>query len=227
MTRLTTVIDRDGVASLHAEVLAELASPGDWWDARSRRSALEEARAARSCAVCEARRGTLSPEAITDGHASRDLLSDAAIEVIHRIVNDPGRLTRCWADAQIAALGDAVYAELVAMTAIIVAIDVCARSLGAPPPDLIEPIDGVPARVRPDDLGDVGAWIPMTEQKVMANVSRALSLVPRTNMTWRLLVNESYSRGPQMLALTWERALSRPQIELVAARVSQLNQCFY
>jgi hypothetical protein len=30
-----------------------------------------------------------------------------------------------------------------------------------------------------------------------------------------------------MLALTWERALSRPQIELVAARVSQLSQCFY
>ena len=79
----------------------------------------------------------------------------------------------------------------------------------------------------PTDLGDVGAWIPMTEQKVLANVSRALSLVPMTNTTWRTLVNDSYSRGPQMLALTWERALSRPQIELVAARVSQLNECFY
>ena len=147
--------------------------------------------------------------------------------MIHRVVNDPGRLTRRWADSQIAALGDAVYAELVAVTAIIVAIDMYARSIGTPPPELGEPVDGVPARERPEGLGDVGAWIPMTEQKLLANVSRALSLVPRTNTTWRTLVNDSYSRGPQMLALTWERALSRPQIELVAARVSQLNECFY
>ena len=62
---------------------------------------------------------------------------------------------------------------------------------------------------------------------MLANVSRALSLVPLTNTTWRTLVNDSYSRGPQMLTLTWERALSRPQIELIAARVSQLNDCFY
>ena len=88
-------------------------------------------------------------------------------------------------------------------------------------------LDGAPARERPTGLGDVGAWIPMTERKVLANVSRALSLVPLTNTTWRTLINDSYSRGPQMLALTWERALSRPQVELLAARVSQLNECFY
>ena len=67
----------------------------------------------------------------------------------------------------------------------------------------------------------------MTEAKALANVSRALSLVPRTNATWRALVTESYSRGPEMLELTWERALTRPQIELVAAQVSLLQECFY
>jgi hypothetical protein len=224
---VTPTIDRGAVASLHAQVLAELASPGDWWDAPSRRAAIEEAREARTCGVCRARRAALSPEAVTERHGSHDLLSDAAVEVIHRVVNDPGRLTRRWADSQIEALGDAVYAELVAVTAIVVAIDMYARSIGASPPALAEPADGPPARERPAGLGDVGAWIPMTEQKVLANVSRALSLVPRTNATWRTLVNDSYSRGPQMLALTWERALSRPQVELIAARVSQLNDCFY
>jgi hypothetical protein len=221
------MVDRESVAALHSRVLAELATPGDWWDAQGRRAAIEEARTARSCELCDARRATLSPEAIADSHAAHGLLSAAAVDVIHRVVNDPGRLTRRWAEVQVAALGDAVYAELVAVTAIIVAIDAYARSIGAPPPDVLEPVAGAPARVRPDDVGDVGAWIPMTEQKVLANVSRALSLVPRTNATWRALVNESYSRGAQMLALTWERALSRPQVELVAARVSQLNQCFY
>jgi hypothetical protein len=221
------MIDRDGVAALHDRILADLASPGDWLDARSRRAAIDEARAARSCEVCRARGAALSAAAGAERHALHEVLSDAAVEVIHRVVNDPGRLTRRWADSQIAALGDAVYAELVAVTAIIVAIDMCARSIGTRPPELAEPVDGEPARERPDGLGDVGAWIPMTEQKLLANVSRALSLVPRTNTTWRTLVNDSYSRGPQMVALTWERALSRPQIELVAARVSQLNECFY
>ena len=224
---MTPNVDRESVAALHSRVLAELATPGDWWDAPGRRAAIEEARSARWCELCDARRATVSPEAIAGSHRAHGVLSAAAVEVIHRVVNDPGRLTRRWAEVQVAELGDAVYAELVAITAIVVAIDVYARSIGAPPPDLIEPVGGVPARERPDDVGDVGAWIPMTEQKVLANVSRALSLVPRTNATWRALVNESYSRGPQMLALTWERALSRPQIELIAARVSQLNQCFY
>jgi hypothetical protein len=224
---MTTVIDRAAVASLQTQVIAELASPGDWWDGKERRAAIEEARAARSCVLCDARRSALSPAAISDRHGPHGTLSEAAVDVIHRVVNDPGRLTRGWADAQIAVLGDAVYAELVALTAIIVAIDAYARSIGSSPPELPEPSDGEPARERPGDVGDVGAWIPMTEQKMLANVSRALSLVPRTNRTWRTLVNDSYSRGPQMLALTWDRALSRPQIELVAARVSQLNECFY
>jgi hypothetical protein len=224
---VTSTIDRGGIAALHAHVLAELAAPGDWWDAPSRRAAMEEARAARTCSVCDAQRAALSPEAVTERHRSHDTLSDAAVEVIHRVVNDPGRLTRRWADSQIAVLGDAVYAELVAVTAILVAIDVYSRAIGAPAPELHQPVDGLPAGERPEGLGDVGASIPMTEQKVLANVSRALSLVPCTNRTWRTLVNESYSRGPQMLELTWERALSRPQVELIAARVSLLNECFY
>jgi hypothetical protein len=108
-----------------------------------------------------------------------------------------------------------------------VTMDVYARSIGDAPHELLPPISGPPAHARPDDVGDVGAWIPMTEEKLLANVSRALSLVPRTNTTWRALVNESYSRGPQMLDLTWERALTRPQVELIAAEVSMLQECFY
>ena len=63
----------------------------------------------------------------------------------------------------------------------------------------------------------------------LAKVSRSklLSLVPRTNATWRALVAESYSRGPEMLELRWERALTRPQTELIAAQVSRLQECFY
>ena len=142
-----------------------------------------------------------------DQHAATDTLSASAVEVIHRAVNDSGSLTRSWAEVHIDSLGDAYYAELVAVTAVIVAIDVYTRAVGDGQHDLLAPIEGPPAAERPDDVGDVGAWIPMTQTKQLANVSRALSLVPRTNATWRALVTESYSRGPEMLELTWQRAL--------------------
>ncbi|HEY3485161.1 MAG TPA: alkylhydroperoxidase-related (seleno)protein, partial [Ilumatobacteraceae bacterium] len=119
------------------------------------------------------------------------------------------------------------YAELVAVAAMTAALDVYARAIGDEPPGLLPPVEGPPARERPDGVGDVGAFISMTEEKVLANVTRALSLVPRTNATWRMLVTESYSRGPQMLELTWHRALTRPQTELIAAEISKLQECFY
>ena len=209
--------DIDAVTALHQRLLAELAAPGDWWDAAARRALLDEARSARGCIRCADGRG----------HAATAVLPVAAVEVVHRVVNDSGRLTRAWADRQIDELGDARYAEIVGLTATIVAIDVAARAVGAVPPALADAIDGPPARLRPGDVGPVGAWIPMTEEKLLANVSRALSLVPRTNATWRTLVTESYSRGPEMLSLTWQRALTRPQTELIAAHVSRLQECFY
>ena len=212
-----SVVDRQSVAALHQRLLVDLAGPGDWWDGASRRAIMDESRAVRRCALCR------------DGqpHESTGALAASAVEVIHRVVNDSGSLTRAWAEIQIDALGDARYAELVAVTAILAAIDVYTRAMGEHEHELLPPIDGPPAAERPDDVGDVGAFIPMTEVKLLANVSRALSLVPRTNATWRALVTESYSRGPQMLELTWDRALTRPQIELVAAQVSRLQQCFY
>ena len=214
---LEVVVDVDTVGALHQRLLAELATPGDWWDATARRALMEEARAARGCARC----------ADGGGHDPTAALPVAAIEVVHRVVNEPGRLTRSWADRQIDELGDARYAEIVGVTATVVAIDVAARSMGDVAPALADPVDGPPAGFRPEDVGPVGAWIPMTEVKLLANVTRALSLVPRTNATWRSLVTESYSRGPQMLELTWRRALTRPQTELIAAQVSRLQGCFY
>jgi hypothetical protein len=208
--------DRQTVADLHHQLLSELASAGDWWDGSSRRAIMEEARAARRCVPCR-----------EDGHVATAALPAAAVEVIHRVVNDSGGLTRKWAEAQIADLGDGRYAEVVAVTAMIDAMDVFTRASGDPPYELPAPLAGPPATEWPDGVGDVGAWIPMTEEKQLANVSRALSLVPRTNATWRAFVIESYSRGPQMLELTWDRALTRPQVELLAAHVSKAQECFY
>lgn len=196
---------RDDVTARHRRLLGELTGPGDWWDGAARREIMAEAR-----------------------HPGRSsALPPAAAEVVRRVVSESGQLERTWADAQIAALGPERYAEVVGVTAIVTAVDVYARAIGDQPLELPESTAGSPAAERPSGVGDVGAWIPMTLDKALANVSRALSLVPRTNATWRTLVTESYSRGPEMLELTWSRPLTRPQIELVAATVSRQQECFY
>ena len=71
---------------------------------------------------------------MTARHAARGRLPAAAVEVIHRVVNDSDRLTRQWAEVQIGDLGDAPFAEVVGVTAIIESLDVYARSIGDPPP---------------------------------------------------------------------------------------------
>ncbi len=197
--------ERRAVATRHHRLLGELTGPGDWWDGAERRAIMTTARGSHGAA-------TLPP---------------AVAEVVRRVVHDSGQLDRGWADEQIAALGAERYAEAVAVTAIVTAIDVYCRAVGDPQIELPEPTPGPPAAERPPGVGDVGAWIPMTLDKALANVSRALSLVPKSNATWRALVTESYSRGPEMMQLRWSRALNRPQIELVAATVSREQECFY
>ena len=85
----------------------------------------------------------------------------------------------------------------------------------------------LPARHRPSDVGDVGAWVHQTVGKNRANVSRALSLVPETDAAWRALVDSHYSRGNEFMSLRWSRALTRVQVEAVAARTTAELDCFY
>jgi hypothetical protein len=136
-------------------------------------------------------------------------------------------LTRSWAEAQIAALGEETYTELVGVTSIVTVLDRFERAMRRPERPLPEPVDGEPARVRPDDVGDVGAWVSQSTGVTRANVSRTLSLVPITNRSWRQLVDTHYSRGAEFMNLQWEFPLSRPQTELVAARTTALSECFY
>ena len=59
------------------------------------------------------------------------------------------------------------------------------------------------------------------------NVGRAMSLAPNENATFFGLVGSMYAIS-DFAELVWkDRPLSRPQVELVAARVSAINECFY
>lgn len=215
-----------------------LVSPGDWLTGAQRRAAWAEARDARTNQLDVARRTAISPMAIDGAHVEGDDLPAAAVEVVHRVASDPGRLTRAWADTMMAALhddplfgdeatGDVIYTELVGIAAIAAVVDTFAFATTSAEPSIGDAVAGDPAGVRPDGVGDIGAWVDQTLADPGANVSRSLSLVPQTDDPWRGLVDGLYSRGAEFGNLAWDRALSRPQVELVAARTTAELECFY
>jgi alkylhydroperoxidase family enzyme len=62
-----------------------------------------------------------------------------------------------------------------------------------------------------------------------ANVLRALSLVPNELKNWLALSSAQYLSVPGMANLVGQddRSINRMQMELVAGRVSSVNECFY
>jgi hypothetical protein len=204
-----------------------LVGPGDWLTGSQRRAAALEARDARTNELGQQRRDALSPNAVPGGHEATAELQAEAVEVIHRVASDPGRLTQVWADEMMTVLGEETYTELVGIAACTAVLDMFAWAMTGDDGQLGDNTAGSPANERPDDVGDVGAWVSQTTGTGMANVSRSLSLVPVTNRAWVGLVQALYSRGPEFLDLSWDRALSRPQVELVAARTTAELECFY
>jgi len=208
-------------------VVESLVEPGDWLTGAQRREAALEARDARTNELDRRRAEAISPFAVDGRHEPTAALSADAVDVVHRIASDPGRLTRTWADRMIGSLGEETYTELVGVAACTAVVDSFAAAMGADEPELGPPRPGEPARERPKDVGEVGAWVAQSTTPGAANVSRSLSLVPVTNRAWVGVVQAMYSRGADFANLSWERALTRPQVELVAARTTAELECFY
>jgi len=233
---------REDLRESHREAWRRLASPGSWWSGGERVAIAAEVRAARDCALCTARKGALSQSAVAGVHDGPGELPGAAIEVIHRLTTDSGRLSKSWFDRVRAdGLDEGAYVEIVGVTVTVVSIDSFCRGIGVPLHDLPEPLEGEPSRYRPAAACDDGAWVPMLPNRRArgdeadlwttlgtGNVIRAMSLVPDEVRTLNLLSASHYLSMEQMTDLRKGReGITREQIELLAGRVSALNQCFY
>ncbi len=219
---------RSDLPEAHTRAWQRLAAPGTWWTGAERVAIAAETRAAASCALCRERKAALSPGAATGKHTSVSTLSDAAVEAIHRISSDPGRLSKRWfTDLASQGLGDAAYVEIVGVVSTVVSIDAFGRAIGVAPQPLPEPQPGAPSRVRPTSVGDNGAWVVMRGGG-MGNVMRALSLVPAEVRNLGELGVVHYFGADRITDLgATGRALDRAQMELLAGRVSALRECFY
>ena len=241
---------RDDIVAAHERAWNRIARAGAWFDGKTRLAIAAETRQAANCALCARRKEALSPYDIAGRHDTLGALPVRLVEQIHRIVTDPARLTRGWFDSLITSgTPDTEYVEAVGVVATVVTIDTFCRAIGVPLHPLPAPQNGAPHQRRPRTARQRGeAWVAMIHPKdlegeldsaeeqslasywggVPANIRRALSLVPEEAYEWFRLVEVQYLPGKAMRDFANEyRAITHAQIELVAGRVSVLNQCFY
>jgi len=216
------------VGELHATTWEGLGGPGDWWNGTERVDVIREVRLARGCTLCAARRESISPMSVSGQHDSETRLDAAVVETVHRLTTDANRVTASWAGDRIAALDAAPYAELVGLVAMCNIIDTFCVAVGVAEPEPPLAKAGEPTRVVPEGLDDLEtAYVPQRHDPSLPNVRRSLAIVPHTFAEYFSLAGPMYS-GAAFGNLVWtHRALNRPQVELLAARTSALNECFY
>lgn len=234
---------REDLGEAYRNYWQQLAAPGTWWTGPERVAIAEESRNALVCNFCVERKQALSPYALAGEHRSDEILSKTAVDVVHRVVTDQNRITQSYVESiEADGLSKGAYVELVGIVVAMVSIDEFHRALGLPlealpvgqpgeptcyvPQHLSEDIGFVPT-IPPE--GAVGAESDLWARGFSANVIRALTLVPNALREWRDISAAQYIPLEKMgnFAKEDNRSINRTQIELVAGRVSAVNECFY
>lgn len=232
---------RSDLVEAHERAWAVLARPGTWLTGERRLAVAAEIRHSLTCRLCARIKSALSPEVLGE-HASLGKLGAAEVELVHRVVNDPGRLSEPWAQAVLArGLSEGEFVEIVGLIAMVMILDTCMHGLGLAPGELPSPVAGEPSRYRPSGARKQAAWLPLVEPQDATQadgpmypspkagyIYRGLSLVPQSLRDYWALANVHYLPGQFVYQFDKTiRAISRPQIEVLAARVSALHQCVY
>lgn len=233
---------RTDLVEAHERAWAAIAAPGTWLTGARRVAVAAEIRNAHDCAHCARVKAALSPNAVDGAHDGLGVLGAAEIELIHRVVCDPGRLSERWSQSVLAlGLAEGAYVEIVGIIAMVMMMDAFSRGLGQPVRELPAALDGAPTRHRPAGAKKQAAWLPLVEPEdaTVADgpmypspkagyIYRGLSLVPQSLRDYWALANTHYLPGQFVYQFDKSiRAISRPQIEILAARVSAMHQCVY
>jgi len=245
-SRATSPVRSDLVAT-HERLFGHLVSPGTWWTGAERRQIALAARAARDCALCAERKAALSPSSVDGSHDDPSELEPGLVDIVHRIVTDPGRLSRSGYEKALACgtVDPERYVELVGVSVLLHALDVFACAVGVESQPIPAPGPGEPSRERPLSAQVFDAWVPQIpmgeaggedwrqlygDREQVPEIGRALSLVPREVEMLNLVAAAHYMVLDKVADPTWreaDRALDRLQTEFIASRVSAINECFY
>ncbi len=209
---------KNEIVNAHRKSWKALSGAGSFWSGKDRVQIAEQARAARL------QRKELP---FNRSHPSCSLPS-AAIETAHTIAADAHKIDKSWAEAQTTQLGSGAYIEIASIVATIAAIDAFSEALGGDYEEFPRPLSGEPSGLQSQNVADIGAYVPMVDPWHGPNVARAFSLVPAANQLFFSNVQQMYTSGGDGFSeIVWTGPLTRPQAELLAARVSSVNECFY
>jgi hypothetical protein len=233
---------REDLLLSHQRAWQRLAAPGTWLTGEQRVAVAQETRQAGHCRLCKKVSERPESDDSIPRHEPGTTLDQTWVEVVHRVRFDASRLSSAWLNSQLeSGLMVAEYVEIVGVVATVIAIDSFTDALGMGRHLLPEAERGEPASVMPPGAKPGLGWVPTVapedvgdgEQDLYdglsgANIHRALSLVPAE--VWGLFDLDAAMYLPDAALRDYGkeyRAVTHPQIELLAARVSALNRCYY
>lgn len=228
---------RADLAAVHSTTMESFSAPGTWFDAKERREIVALSRRARAERGYEIR-------GYTDEVQNVDLPA-GALKLIKMVSCEAEKIDKnFYLELVSNGLHAEQYVEIVGLVARAVSVDTFCRSLGLSIRLLADARDGVPSKQLPDTATIDHAWVPIIpagpkggapaqalygETEFVANIFSALSLVPDEASGVMQLGQTQYveARDFQNFKFFRDENFSRAQLELVAARISALNNCFY
>jgi len=229
------------------QIWLHIASPGSWWTGAERVAIAQSSRDAWECNHCSACKNALSPYSVNGTHDASAMLPEVAVDAIHRITTDPGRLTETWYKGLLdRGLTSEQYVEIIGVVGHLTVADTFHRALGLDARQLPEPKEGEPTHDHSGNAVVDMAWVPTVSHK---NATGALAeewfpggkkgYVPHVAQSMTLLPAEAISFKRNVMTQFYLKtgninnveapvgSLERPQAEFLAARTSALNECFY
>jgi alkylhydroperoxidase family enzyme len=181
---------------------ARLARPGTWLDAAAR------------IGVAEIARDRTTVDA-----------SDPVAHAASLVAHHPATATAEFVDGiEAAGIRREQYVEIVGVVSRLAAVDTFERGVGRCPRPLPEPLPGPPTRQTVPGARRGGGWVPTVGA---ISPPTALNAVPAEASAQMELHGALYLTIEEMADPRIQRELTRDQMELIAARVSWLNDCTY
>lgn len=220
---------RGDLAEAHELAWSHVARPGSWWTGAQR---VELAATALLAVTDDEPLPPWVAVSMSDRLSADRVAPDVAHDVVYRIARHAGTMTADVYRHAADELGALAYVELCGIVSTVAAVAHFCRNIGVARPDLPTPEPGEPTRAQPDELARAELnWVPVAAPAdQVAAVLQAYTAVPGEHEnTWRM-ASAQYIPDGEMVHADWMRrtgGLTRPQTELVAARVAQIRECFY
>ena len=156
---------------------------------------------------------------------------DPMLDVAYRLARHAGTITEQLYEQTIAeGIHPLEFVEILGVVIATIAPTAFARGAGLPLPKLPSPVAGAPTGREAVELAPATLnWVPVAAPAdQVASVVQALSALPdEWDNLWRL-AGAQYMSDRQMDDPLWNRGtLSRPQMELIAGRLSLIRECFF